>query len=92
MDLLEESFQIGSTVYTFRKKVEQKLLTLGCSETDESFTYEKTKYSIKRIFLESADKNYLGIKYTIQRYNSMINNYQNRPYWQYISIIDSYTF
>jgi SPP1 gp7 family putative phage head morphogenesis protein len=94
-DAVQDALDNGTTFQEFNKDLEPKLKTKGWwgkQEIVDRSTGEVTSvqlgspYRLRTIF----DQN-IQTAYNVGRYRSMIENVENRPYWQYVAVMDART-
>lgn len=92
-DMVQKSLDEGITFQQFKKELEPKLRAKGWwgkmiigDETGAQAVQLGSPYRLKTIYQTN-----LQTAYNAGRYKEMIDNVDDRPYWQYVAVMDSRT-
>jgi len=93
-DMLEKSLEEGIPFSQFKKELEPRLKAKGwwgkTTIADEKGVVEEVRlgspYRLKTIYQTNMQTSYMA-----GRYKQLIDNVDDRPYWQYVAVLDSVT-
>jgi SPP1 gp7 family putative phage head morphogenesis protein len=92
-DMLQKALDEGITLQQFRKELEPKLKAKGWwgkvlvgDETGAKQVQLGSPYRLKTIYRTNMQTAYMA-----GRFKEMMKNVENRPYWQYVAVMDSRT-
>jgi len=93
-DVVDKAISEGITFEQFQYELEPTLKKLGWWGKQAMFDNEGNIIDVqlgspKR--LQTIYETNLGVAYSVGRYQGMIENVDNRPYWQYVAVMDSNT-
>lgn len=91
---VEKAISEGTTLEQFQSELEPRLKKLGWWGIQPMFDNEGNLIdaqlgSPQR--LQTIYETNLSVAYSVGRYEGMIENTDNRPYWQYVAVLDSNT-